>query len=204
MVESLTPDPDAIPDPVDRALTFSGVAGVAVSLGSILLATLLSPWFSWTADALSDLGAPGEPTAWLFNGGLIVGGLLGSVFVLRVALAARGAVALAGSAVLLWATGSLVAIGAFPVGHPLHGPASVSFFVALTYGLAADGTATVLAGRPRTGVALTWLGLANATAWLVWALVAAAGSPPGVALPEFAGALALAAWVYPATGRIRG
>lgn len=197
-------DAGAIPAPVDRALTWSGTAAVAVSFSAILLSTLLAPWFSWTGNALSELGAPAEPYSWLFNWGLIVGGLLGSAFVVRVAPESEGPVGWAGSAVLLWATLSLFAIGLFPIGTDLHGPASVSFFVSLTYGLVAFGSADVLAGRIRAGLAGVWLGMANATAWLVWALVATGGAAPGVAIPEFVGALAIAGWVYPATRRIRG
>lgn len=197
------PDPGRIPDPLDRALTWSGAAAVVVSFVAIVASTLLAPWFSWTGNALSELGAPGEPYAWLFNWGLILGGLLGSVFVCRVALESDSVVGWAGSALLLAATGSLAAVGAFPVGDPRHGPAAVAFFVFLTYGLVADGSARVLAGRPRTGLLVVWLGMANATAWLLWALVAAAGDAPGVAIPEFVGALAMAGWVYPATQRVR-
>ena len=197
-------DASGIPDPLDRALVWSGVAAVAVSFSAILLSTLLAPWFSWTGNALSELGAPGEPYSWLFNWGLMVGGVLGSAFVLRVGVDSEGWAGRVGSAVLCWATLSLFAIGLFPVGTDLHGPASVSFFVSLTYGLVAHGSADALAGRVRTGVAGVWLGMLNATAWLAWALVAAGGSAPGVAIPEFVGALAIAGWVYPATRRIRG
>lgn len=197
------PPDAAIPRPVDRALTWSGAAAVVVSFSAILLSTLLTPWFSWTGDALSDLGASGEPYAWLFNWGLMVGGLLGSAFVLRVALDAEAPVGYLASGVLCWATLSLFAIGRFPVGTDLHGPASLSFFVSLTYGLVADGSADALAGRVRTGLAVVWLGMVNATGWLVWALVAAGGPAPGVAIPEFVGALAIGAWVYPATKRLR-
>lgn len=198
------PDPSAIPDAIDRALTWSGAAAVVVSFSAILVATTLTPWFSWTGNALSDLGAPGEPYAAVFNWGLIAGGLLGTLFVLRVALESDRPAEWVGSAVLLVATGSLAAIGAFPVDHPFHGPAALSHFVSLTYGLVAYGSADALGGRARTGVATVWLGMANATAWLVWALLAVGeGSAPGVAIPEFVGALAIAGWVYPATRRIR-
>lgn len=200
---SLGTGPSAIPRPLDRALTWAGPAAVAVSFSAILVSTTLTPWFSWTGNALSELGGPGEPYAAVFNWGLILGGVLGSAFVVRVALESRRPAEWVAAAVLLWATASLAAIGAFPIDHRLHGAAALSFFVSLTYGLVAHGSAAALAGRVRTGVAVTWLGMANATAWLVWALVAAGGPAPGIALPELVGALAVAGWVYPATLRIR-
>ena len=82
----------------DRLLQGTGGATVAVTLVAIFVATLVSPAFSWTGNALSNLGvtqtAAGTGlTVVLFNGGLILGGLLGVGF--AVALW-RGAVSLAG------------------------------------------------------------------------------------------------------------
>jgi hypothetical membrane protein len=73
-----------VADPVtdlDRLGRASGVAFPVVSLGAILLATLVSPTFTWTGSALSDLGAFGAPTALLFNGGLVLAGLVAFPFV---------------------------------------------------------------------------------------------------------------------------
>lgn len=67
----------------------AGVAAPLVALGEILIATLVSPSFSWASSALSDLGRPGAPTALIFNWGLIGGALLALPFVARVGLAYR-------------------------------------------------------------------------------------------------------------------
>jgi hypothetical membrane protein len=223
-------DRGRVEDRLLRAGTVAGPAGVAVSLGSILVATTLTPAFSWTGSALSDLGAPGAPYAAVFNGGTVLGGVLGAVFVARVGVALSRAglptrepgrvgrdgdagragapvgvaagpdpvatvAAWGGLLALAVATLALVGVGLFPVGDPRHGPVSVAFFVALAYGLLLVGTGQALAGAVRRGLATAWLGVVAASAWLVYALVAAGGAEPGVALPELVGALALGTWV---------
>jgi hypothetical membrane protein len=51
-----------------RLARLSGTVAPVVAFGAILLATVLAPWFSWTGDALSDLGVPAtSAVAPLFN-----------------------------------------------------------------------------------------------------------------------------------------
>jgi len=190
-----------------RVTTYTGVAGVVVAFGAIGVAVALAPWFSLADDALSDLGRRSRASAPVFNGGLVVAGVFGAAFVARLSAAEAGRVRRLGQVVLFGAMVALAAVGLVPVGHPsgLHTPVSVAFFLTLTYGLALDGTATVLDGRRRTGLTFVWLAFANATGWLVYALVAATSeSPPGVALPELVGSAALAAWTATKTRRLRG
>ena len=54
----------------------TGLCGILtpfVFLTGILIAMLYSPWFKWTNNALSDLGAEGI-SAFFFNNTLIFGG----------------------------------------------------------------------------------------------------------------------------------
>jgi len=53
---------------------FCGISGSVLSLTLVLVATVLSPWFSWENNALSELGV-GEVSL-LFNGAMLIGGLL--------------------------------------------------------------------------------------------------------------------------------
>lgn len=55
----------------------SALVTPVIAFLAIVGATLLAPDFSWAGDALSDLGASGAETAWLFNGGLILASFLG-------------------------------------------------------------------------------------------------------------------------------
>ena len=64
-------------------LKISGVCGILTPLVAftfISLAIASSPQFSWTDNALSDLGVVEGVTAVLFNSGLIIGGILAIIF----------------------------------------------------------------------------------------------------------------------------
>lgn len=179
----------------DRVGAGAGVAAVAVSLAGILAAVASAPWFSWTANALSDLGVAGGLTAALFNYSLLAGGALGVPFAAWVAAGSDSRFGTAAGVVFGAASVCLAGVGAFPSDTSLHAPAAIGFFLLLTYALALDGSAAVLAGARRRALALWWGVLGHVTAWLAWAGAAAATGVDGLALPELAGALLLAAWV---------
>ncbi|MGC8581848.1 MAG: DUF998 domain-containing protein [Thermoplasmata archaeon] len=61
---------------------YMGVIGPVITLLFIIVDVYLSPWFSWRGNSLSDLGV--MPYGYLFNGGLILGGLLSMLFVLAI------------------------------------------------------------------------------------------------------------------------
>lgn len=171
----------------------STLAAPAIAFIAIIGATLLAPDFSWAGDALSDLGAPGAPTAWLFNGGLVLAGLLGLPFAAALAVGARNRADLlaAGSVVLTLAL--LAGVGIFPSGHPFHLPVAAGFYLFATLTLWIDGTAGVLAGDLRFGLVAIWLANIQVLQWLAWAAGVRVG--PGLAVPEAIGAALFAAWV---------
>jgi len=191
-------------EPVRRRLrsiaTWCGLLSPAVGLGAVLLATLFAPWFSWTENALSDLGHPSRATAPLFNGGMWLAGLLALAFVAGLWIDAAGRVRRAALIVLAASFLALTGVGAYPVTTELHFPVSVAFFVSLTYGLWLYGSADALAGAPERGVATIWLGVANVTMWVLYATLEPFA---GVAVPEAVGALVLAAWAVPTALRLR-
>ncbi len=53
---------------------FCGILGSTLSITLVLIATVLSPWFSWENNALSEMGV-GEMSL-LFNGAMLIGGIL--------------------------------------------------------------------------------------------------------------------------------
>ena len=187
---------------IERLGIASGLLAPLVTLGAIAIATTLSPTFTWTGSALSDLGAPWAPTAWLFNGGLIVGGIIALLFGVLVFLNAHNRIEQAG-AVLFGVTAVLLAaIGMFPAGTPQHFPAAVSFYLFLSISLWVYGVGNVLAGKRRLGALTVCLGLLNLLAWVVW-VIAFQTIVPGLALPESVGAIILGAWVFGTTIRIQ-
>jgi len=66
----------------EKSYSFFGIAGPTVSYISIAVSILLSPWFSWQRNALSDLGHPTRSSVSpVFNLGLLLGGFLIMIYV---------------------------------------------------------------------------------------------------------------------------
>lgn len=177
---------------------YAGVASVVVALGSTLLATAVSPDFSWSRDALSELGVTDGvgtgTTVLLFNGGLVLGALLGLAFARYLIDAAATRLERAAGASFALTTASMGGVGLFPAGTALHGPAAVAFFLLITVTLVVAGVAALRAGRRGYGAVSLGLGVLNLAIWVVWV---AAGGPDvvGVAVPEIGGAVVLSSWV---------
>lgn len=80
-----TPRSSETPPPAASFQRIAGICGIAapiVSFSTILISVALSPWFSWTSNALSDLGV--SSVAAIFNTGLVLAGALNLVFALGV------------------------------------------------------------------------------------------------------------------------
>lgn len=176
-----------------RLTAYLGLLAAIVAFGTIFLTTAIAPWFSWTHDALSNLGDPGQWSLyWMFNVGMILAGVLGAASAARVTLASRNRVQFLGSVVMTLAILDLALIGYFHIPRDLHGPVSVAFFVLLSYGTMLYGTGEVLDGAVGRGLALVWLGIVHVTQWVVWAVQDVA---TGVAIPEFVGAVVVLIWM---------
>jgi len=196
-------------DTRERLLQRSGVGAVAVTLTAIFLATLVSPSFSWTGNALSNLGVTGTAagtglTVALFNGGLILGGVLGvgfSVALVRVAasLAGRATAVVFGLTVVFMAL-----VGVFPQDTAPHFPVALGFYLLISITLWLDSFTSFRQGWRGRAVTGLSLGTANLVGWLVWGLT----GPPtrdGLAVPELWGALMFSVWtVRVSTGLVGG
>ncbi|WP_434521382.1 DUF998 domain-containing protein [Halorubrum sp. AS12] len=171
---------------ITRITAVFGAAATVLALGGISLGILLDPTFSWTTDALSDLGVR-DGSAPAFNWGLIGGGATG---VLYAADLGRGGRSLR-AALLALAMTAMAGVGVFDLTEPLHGPAAIGFYGLITLVFAVDGWTR---RRETTGrVALAFAPVHVA----VWATFVAGWWPvTGLALPELPGALMLAAWVW--------
>lgn len=113
----------------------AGLCGIFmpfVFLISILIAMLYSPWFRWTNNALSDLGAEGV-SALFFNYGLMFSGFLAFIFsigIIKILSIKIGGYSLAISSL------ALIGVGIFPITiFNLHYIASAIFFISMTIGL---------------------------------------------------------------------
>lgn len=185
---------------VVRAGRLSARLAPAVAFVAILGSAVITPDFSWAGSALSDLGAPGAETAWLFNWGLILAGLLGAPFAAALALGARTRLDWLVALVLALTLALLSGVGLFPDGHPYHLPVAAGFYLGVTVVLWLDGTARVLSGASRFGLATIWLANVHLLQWLAWATGLRVG--PGLAIPETVGAALFAVWVLARAGRL--
>ena len=172
----------------------SGIVTPILAFTCILTAIASYPAFSWTNNALSDLGIVPGITGPLFNFGLYSSGLFAfsfAIFGLFTYLGGNwvgkiGAVTFAATAV------ALMGIGFFPENVvPHHYAFSVAFFVLLPISLFVITGAFAL--ERQTKMALFTLLIAIAAA-LPWILLFAVRYVSGVAIPEFASALAGSVW----------
>lgn len=179
------------PGTMARLALWCGPLSISVSAVGILAATLLAPWFSWAGNALSDLGAVGAGTAPLFNGTLIVSGVLGVPFALFV-LRRRSSRWRQAGTILFAASMSLLAlVGVFALPSPAHGPVAVGFFLLFTLGFLVDGVGATVAGDRVDGALSITLASVHVLGWLVWGIVGL----EGLALPEMVGTVAIWVWV---------
>jgi hypothetical membrane protein len=172
----------------------SGIAAPIVAFTCITIAIASYPAFSWTNNALSDLGVVSGMTSSLFNFGLFASGFLGFFFAVF-GLAnyfVKSSVGKVGAGFFAAATVALMAIGVFNESFsPTHYLVSVAFFTLAPIGL------FVLAGafgvnRQRKMAAFTIL--VAVLAALPWILLFTFNYVPNVAIPEAVSGLALSAW----------
>ena len=176
---------------VDRLAVGAGIVGPLVGFAATLSATVLSPGFRWTGNALSDLGASGAANPWLFNWGLVASAALTILFSWALWRGATNGLQRLGTVTFAGTNAALALVGLFPTGTDLHLPVAVAYFVLLTFTLWIHGSGWVLSGLARRGLAAIWLGIAHVLLWIGW-IAAGAG---GIAVPEIGGSLALYAWV---------
>ncbi len=169
-----------------RRLALLGIAGPLTAYVAISLSVYLSGWFSWSKNALSDLGhSVKSAVAPIYNLGLLLAGFLMALFSVGVLVdrVRRTGYCLLASSLLL----QLVAVFDEVYG-PLHFYVSLLFFLSL-------GVATaVYAVEAKSRLALASL-LIGILSWILyWAGVYRAG----VAVPELTTSTAALAWVLKA------
>ena len=177
-------------------LKISGICGILtpiVACAFILPAIVLYPQFSWTANALSDLGVVSGATAILFNSGLVISGVLAMLFASGLFIVFReNMLGRIGAFIFLLGALALIAIGIFPENvKPMHYYASVTFFVLLPTSMFMIGAAFLFMARLKTGVFTFLLAM---FAVIVWVVQFSARFVSGVAIPETLSALSASTW----------
>jgi hypothetical membrane protein len=174
----------------NQKISLLAIIGPAVALSTIAVSILLSPWFSFTDNALSDLGV--HDVAPIFNAGLITCGLLCSFFAASL-LVKKGSAPFErmGALFLLAACVFLLCIGIFTEDFGnIHYSVSVGFFVTLLLAALILGIAWSSKKETRSlgiiGLCVALIGIAG---WSVsWG--------DGVAIPELLSAVPACVWLF--------
>lgn len=173
----------------------TGILAPLIAFTCILTATASDPKFSWTSNALSDLGIIPGITGTLFNFGLITCGLLALAFALFGLLQyfQRSLVGKIGTAVFVAAIIALISIGVFNENFsPTHYLVSVTFFVTLPISLFIITSVFAIKHQNK----LAWFTILMAIASAIpWILNFAINYAPNVAIPEFTSGIAGAIWI---------
>jgi hypothetical membrane protein len=172
----------------------SGIAAPILAFICILIAIASYPAFSWTNNALSDLGIIPGITGPLFNFGLYASGLLAFNFAIFGLFTYLGKlwVGKIGSAVFAAATITLIAIGVFNESFsPTHYLVSVAFFMLAPISLFVITCAFALARQRWMATFTVSVGIVAALPWL---LLFAFNYVPDVAIPEAVSGFAVSVW----------
>jgi hypothetical membrane protein len=182
--------------------TVAGLLAPILAFTCILLAIASYPEFSWTNNALSDLGVVKGVTGPVFNFGLYTSGFLGFIFAVFGLLPYIGKsfVGKVGTIAFAAATVALIAIGVFNESFSgIHNAVSVTFFVLVPISLFIITSAFILAHQTGTAILTVGIGIVAA---LPWILLFAFRYVPNVAIPETISALAVSAWTITLSYRI--
>jgi len=170
-----------------------GILGSVLELGMVFAATVISPWFRWNTNALSELGV-GEVSL-IFNSAVIIGGVLNFIFALGVRkyLSERRVVRI-GAALIMLSSVCLAFVGVFTIAyHFAHAIVSLGYFVSAPIGFILIGLGTER-GTIRTPSIVT--GIAALLAILILPMIfLVMPFKVGFAVPEMIEALILAAWM---------
>ena len=173
-----------------RLAGLCGLITPVFTLTLIFMSIALSPWFSWHDNALSDMGV--SATSNLFNGALLIGGLLYFVFAigflcwqgLRSRLAKVAAVALIAGAI------GLLLIGIFT-----ENAGRIHYYVSALY-FVATPLAYVLFGIDWLRHGNKLLGLLTIAAGITALLMITAVPHKRIAVPEILAALTMGMWTF--------
>ncbi|MEM2971476.1 MAG: DUF998 domain-containing protein [Candidatus Bathyarchaeia archaeon] len=177
-------------------LKICGVCGIllpVIAFTFILLAITSYPQFSWTENALSDLGVQEGITAILFNSGLVTGGILALVFAFGLfKILGDKALGKVGAFSFILVALALTSIGVFPESvKPTHYYASVMFFTLFPISAFIISATFLLKADLKMGF---FTFLVASVAMVVWITHWTVGLGSNVAVPEMLSAIPASAW----------
>jgi len=187
MIKAVTPGRMA------RVRRITGVCGIIsqlIGLAALLVAAVSnSLWFSRTEEHISAFGVEGS-VEMLFNGGLILAGILGIIFAIGLGwclLSGRLGRLAMGSLIL--SSAAVFAMGVFPrTWDFMHGASATVFFVCITLALLLIGVVAITASQ------MVWGLLSITAAALVAAFLLIPGPLAGGAITQLLAYLPWALW----------
>ena len=172
----------------------AGISAPLLAFACIITAIASDPSFSWTNNALSDLGIITGITGVLFNFGLYASGLLAFSFAVLglYNYVGKSWIGKAGAAVFAAGTLALISIGVLNESFSgIHYFVSVAFFVLMPISTFILTFAFALSHRIKLAVFTISIGVVAALPWLLWFTFKFASN---VAIPETVSGLAVSAW----------
>ncbi len=172
----------------------SGIAAPLFAFTCIIIAVVSYPSFSWTSNALSDLGVVPGFTGLIFNFGLLISGFLALLFAVfgLAKYFMTTLVGKVGAGFFGAATVALMAIGVFNESFsPTHYLVSVAFFVLAPIALLILSGAFWLNKHKKMAAFTVLVAVVSAVPWV---LLFAFNYVPNVAIPEAVSGIAISAW----------
>ncbi|NJE47754.1 DUF998 domain-containing protein [Thermococcus sp. GR7] len=165
-----------------------------VFLVGLIVVIYQNPWFSFTDNALSDMGSVRNPVNYYFNGFIMLFAVLGFI-------ASLGAFKNGLSYLMPTAMVSLFLVGIFPEEYSLHTPSATLFYVLALADIVLIGLKLARSGL---SVGMLWAILSVVT-FVVMLYMVKARVFKGLAIPELIGAAMILAWfTYIGLLQIRG
>ncbi|HYA22058.1 MAG TPA: DUF998 domain-containing protein [Thermoproteota archaeon] len=169
-----------------------GVLGAIIAYPFIAASIVLSPWFDFTNNALSDLGnaALHGSTAWIFNSGLIIAGVMTACFAILISVQHRSLKYLGWSIPSAAAGVDLALVGVFSENTgSIHFVVSVILFSLMAVIMLTYSYCSWPLGSPKVGAISLAFGIAIPVIWFI-------GWPwHGVAIQETLSCLMTSAWI---------
>ncbi|MGB9726925.1 MAG: DUF998 domain-containing protein [Nitrososphaeria archaeon] len=106
-----------------------GPLALIIAWATIVVSIMVNPWFNLFKGALSDLGALGLGTNYIFNTGLILTGIVFAIYAGFLGRVSKNRVSAMASGVAILAAAHLIMIAVFPSGTEPHRFVSLEFFL---------------------------------------------------------------------------
>lgn len=170
-----------------------GVIGSVLTLVMVIASTVISPWFRWDTNALSELGV-GE-VSYLFNSAVIIGGILHFIFALGIReYLSRGRFVKTGVTLIMLGSVSLALVGIFTIFYPiLHGIVALGEFILAPIGIILIGFS--VKNNTMKKISITAGIAALAVILILPVILLALPFKVGFAIPEMIEGLIVATWI---------